>query len=172
MSKEDVPGGPPAAGTGAEKEAATEMLKPDAGLLPQVVKKIRNEPFLFVIALAALLIGLVVQGTGLASADLRFFITVIALLALVVIAGYYLVEGWKLYSESQGEPAAQSAPGESSIRGRAQADELSDDAHIAGVRAKKGLGDYRGQIEGEAEVGKAKGRSSAIGVDIGGDGEE
>lgn len=166
MSKEDVPGVPPDGGSGAEREAVTGMATAGDGLISQVVKKIRNEPFLFVIAVAALLIGLVVQGTGVASADLRFFITVIALLALVAIAGYYLVEGWKLYSETRGEPAAPSPPGGRSIRGRVQADELSGDAQVGGVRAKKDVLNYSGEIEGEAQVGKADG-GSAFGVDIG-----
>ena len=60
--------------------------------LSEVVRKLRNEPFLFVVAIAVLLIGLVVLATALGSSDLRFIVLVITLLALTVIIGYYMVE--------------------------------------------------------------------------------
>lgn len=61
----------------------------------QAVEKIKNEPFLFVIAIVALLIGLFVSAVKLGSPDLRFIIIVIALLAFVVILGYYILMGMK-----------------------------------------------------------------------------
>jgi len=63
---------------------------PYNNIVSQAVKKITNEPFLFVIAIVALLIGLFVLGAKLGSPDLRFIIVVVALLAFVVILGYFI----------------------------------------------------------------------------------
>jgi hypothetical protein len=59
-------------------------------IVSQVVAKIKNEPFLFVIAIAALLIGFAVVAAGLGSSDLRFIVVIIAALAFAVIIGYYI----------------------------------------------------------------------------------
>lgn len=59
---------------------------PGEGLVSQIIAKIKDEPFLFVIAIAVLLIGL----AGLALPDLRFFAWIIAALAVLVIVGYYV----------------------------------------------------------------------------------
>lgn len=68
-------------------------------IVSQAVEKIKNEPFLFVIAIVALLIGLFVSAVKLGSPDLRFITVVVSLLAFVVILGYYilmgLMEKWK-----------------------------------------------------------------------------
>jgi len=64
-------------------------------IVSQAVEKIQNEPFLFVIAIVALLIGLFVSAVKLGSPDLRFIIVVVALLAFVVILGYYILMGLK-----------------------------------------------------------------------------
>jgi hypothetical protein len=58
----------------------------------EVVKKLKNEPFLFVIAIAALLSGLVVLATALGKPDLTFVIIVVAFLAWTVIIGYFIIE--------------------------------------------------------------------------------
>jgi len=68
---------------------------PYENIVSKVVEKIKNEPFLFVIAIVALLIGLFVSAAKLGSPDLRFIIVVIALLAFVVILGYYILMGLK-----------------------------------------------------------------------------
>ena len=68
---------------------------PYENIVSKVVEKIQNEPFLFVIAIVALLIGLFVSAVKLGSPDLRFIIIVIALLAFVVILGYYILMGMK-----------------------------------------------------------------------------
>lgn len=47
------------------------------GIVAQAVSMIRNEPFLFVIGIAALLTGLLVVTAGLGSPDLRFLVLVI-----------------------------------------------------------------------------------------------
>ena len=70
--------------------------EPYEHILSQVVTKIRDEPFLFVIAVAAFLIGLTMLATGLGSPDLRFIVIVIAFLAFVAIIGYYIQSGLKL----------------------------------------------------------------------------
>ena len=68
---------------------------PYENIVSKVVEKIKNEPFLFVIAIVALLIGLFVLGAKLGSPDLRFIIVVVALLAFVGILGYYILMGLK-----------------------------------------------------------------------------
>jgi len=62
-----------------------------ASLLSKIVAKIEHEPFLFIIAIVALITGAVVVGAGLGSATLRYIIAVIALLAIAAIGGYYLL---------------------------------------------------------------------------------
>jgi hypothetical protein len=61
-----------------------------ADILDQIVTKIKNEPFLFVIGVVILLIMLVVLGKGLVSPDLHFIVVGIIVLALAVIIGYYI----------------------------------------------------------------------------------
>ena len=82
--------------------------KPDTapyeGLLKAVVDKIQVEPFLFIIAIAALIVALVVLGAGLGDANFRFVVVVIAVLAAAAIAVYYLLEVRK------STPAADQAP--------------------------------------------------------------
>jgi hypothetical protein len=63
---------------------------PYENIVSQVVSKIKNEPFLFVIAIVALIIGLVVLAVKLGSLDTRFIIVIIALLVFVVILGHYI----------------------------------------------------------------------------------
>jgi len=75
---------------GSEGKPEGEMY---ANIVSQVVAKIRNEPFLFVIAVVSLLIGLTMLSAKLGSPDLRFVVVVIALLAFAVILGYYTLAG-------------------------------------------------------------------------------
>lgn len=64
-----------------------------AKMLSQIVAKIKDEPFLFVIAIVALLVGAITAlAPILPSSDLRFTIVVIAFLAFVVIIGYFFRE--------------------------------------------------------------------------------
>jgi membrane protein implicated in regulation of membrane protease activity len=149
---------------------------PSEGIVLQVIQRIKNEPFLFVIAIVALLIGLAIPATTLASPDLRFLITVIAILTFIVILGYYTLEGWKLYSKRQTPPTRESneaAPLQqvtpiSSIRGEVKAGELSGDVQLGGVKATKEALNYQGDIEGKVDVEKATG-GHAFGVEIGED---
>jgi hypothetical protein len=62
------------------------------GTLSEVVKKLQNEPFLFVIAITILLVGLAVLGSTLGTSELRFIVIIIALLALTVIVGYFIAK--------------------------------------------------------------------------------
>jgi hypothetical protein len=82
-----------------EQESQTSA--PYESLLSAIVAKIRNEPFLFVIAIAALIISAVMLAARLSSADLRFVIVVIAALAIVVIAGYYVREGVRMAAQKR-----------------------------------------------------------------------
>jgi hypothetical protein len=83
--------------TESAPQASESVGKPEGemygNIVGQVIAKIRNEPFLFVIAVVSLLIGLTTLSTKLGSPDLRFMIVVIALLAFAVILGYYILAG-------------------------------------------------------------------------------
>lgn len=62
-------------------------------ILSQLIVKIKDEPFLFVIAIVALLTGAITAlAPILPSSDLRFTIVVIAFLAFIVIIGYFFRE--------------------------------------------------------------------------------
>jgi len=65
---------------------------PYEGVLSEIVKKLKSEPFLFVIAIAVILIGLAVFAAD--TNDLRFLTLalVITFLAFTVIIGYFLRE--------------------------------------------------------------------------------
>ncbi len=114
---------------------------PYGGVVAQVVAKIKGEPFLFVIALAALLIGLAVLAAGLGTPALRFTITVIAALAFLVILGYYVLEGLRVVGRPREQglpvapPSAPAAPAGRQISGKIKVEELSGGAELKGVRA-------------------------------------
>ena len=69
----------------------------------QVVAKIRNEPFLFVIAVVSLLIGLTMVSAKLGSPDLRFIVFVVAVLAFAVILGYYMLAALQVRARGKGQ---------------------------------------------------------------------
>lgn len=93
----DPQGKPPAGGEGHSNRS---QKSPYESIISQVVTKIKNEPFLFAIAVMALLIGLTVAiRTG--SSDLRFMTIVIAVLAGVVILGYYLLAVLQMRAKAQ-----------------------------------------------------------------------
>jgi hypothetical protein len=83
------------------EESDSSRPVPYESIVSQVVEKIKNEPFLFVIAIAALLIGFAVVASGLGSSDLRFIVIVIAALAFVVIIGYYVQAGMQMRTPMQ-----------------------------------------------------------------------
>jgi hypothetical protein len=160
--------------TEAEKEAGKNPV-PYEIVLQTVVKRIKNEPFLFIIAIVALLIGLAIQATNLASPDLRFVFMVIAILTFIAILGYYLLEGWKLFSlrqtrstnESTETPPQPFHPRQH-IRGEVKVEELSGDTRLGGVRANTEALHYQGNLEGRVDARRATG-GSAYGVDLGED---
>jgi hypothetical protein len=65
---------------------------PYESVLVKLVKKIETEPFLFVIAVAVVLIGLTVIASGLGTSEFRLITLTIAALAVVSIIGYYFLE--------------------------------------------------------------------------------
>lgn len=73
--------------------------KPDTApyesLLKAIVDKIQVQPFLFIIAIATLIVALVIVGAGLGSADFRFAVVIIAVLAAAAMAGHYFLEARK-----------------------------------------------------------------------------
>ncbi len=158
------------------KEGKDHIPAPFEGVITQAVNRIKSEPFLFVIAIVALVIGLVVLATGLGSPDLRFLAIVIGSLTFTAILGYYILEGWKLHSTAQkqilGEPkqsteAQGAAPGQR-IVGTVKSEELSGDAQLGGVKATNEALKYEGGIRGDVDVKKATG-GRAFGVEIGGE---
>lgn len=68
--------------------------------LHQVVTQIKEEPFLFVIAIAILLFGIVVFATRLNPADLRFMVVIISLLAFVAILGHFVQTALQMTNKS------------------------------------------------------------------------
>jgi type III secretory pathway component EscS len=76
----------------------------------QAITRIKDEPFLFVIAVIALLIALTVAAARLGSPDLRFIVAVIAVLAFTVIAGYYLTAVVSSREKSSEVPAPTAPP--------------------------------------------------------------
>lgn len=78
-------------------------------IVQRVVEKIRNEPFLFVIAVVSLLIGLTMLSGQIGSRDLRFTIVVIASLAFAVILGYYVLAGLQM-RRPRGDSATLTSP--------------------------------------------------------------
>ena len=81
------------------------------GIVSQAITKIRDEPFLFVIAVIALLIGFTVAASRLGSPDLRFIVAVIALLAFSVIVGHYLMAARQSHGKSSEAGVVAAAPG-------------------------------------------------------------
>jgi len=69
--------------SGSDHSATTE------NVVVRAISRIKDEPLLFLIAVIALLVGVVVYGAKLASADLRFVILVIAVLAFLGVITYY-----------------------------------------------------------------------------------
>jgi hypothetical protein len=65
-------------------------------VLEKVVAKIRNEPFLFVLALVLLLSGVIFGVMRVAPRQVHFVVLVIAALAALVILGYYVLAGLQL----------------------------------------------------------------------------
>jgi hypothetical protein len=92
----------------------TEEQKPGSApyesLLKATVDKIQVQPFLFIIAMVAFIIALVVLGAGLGSADFRFTLVTIALLALIAILVYYIQEAHKTSSSQSTPPTTTPSP--------------------------------------------------------------
>jgi len=76
-------------------------------LLSGITAKIKEQPFLFVIAIVALIVTVISRGETLGSSDLRFVITVISALAFLVILGYYGREGIKLAASERQRRTAE-----------------------------------------------------------------
>lgn len=121
----------------------------------QVVARIRNEPLLFLIAIAALIAGLGVAASGLGSPNLRFIIVVIAVLAFAGIGVYYLVASG----------SRKLIPG-SRITGSVRVRDLEGDAQIRGVKGPSGLA-AGSRVRGQVDVGRATGSARATGVELG-----
>lgn len=91
-----------------------EEQKPDSApyesLLKATVDKIQIQPFLFIIAIVTLIIALVVLGAGLGSADFRFTLVTIAVLALIAILVYYILEARKSTTPTQSTTEIPASP--------------------------------------------------------------
>jgi hypothetical protein len=78
---------------------------PYEGAVTLVSAKIQGEPFLFVIAVAALLVDLAILAAAPGSPTLRLTMTLIGVLAFVVILGYYVLEAVRV-ARRRPEPTA------------------------------------------------------------------
>jgi hypothetical protein len=77
--------------------------EPYSSIISQAVGKIRDEPYLFIIAITSLIIGFAVLASGMGSPDLRFamfVIAIVAVLALLVILVNYLREAQALRAKT------------------------------------------------------------------------
>ena len=63
----------------------------DESLATAVAKRLRNQPFLFVLGIAALLIGVLSSGAGFGTPELRIILAMIGGLAFFVVIGYYVL---------------------------------------------------------------------------------
>jgi hypothetical protein len=63
-----------------------------ATLLRQLIQKITDQPFLFVIAIALLLITFALQGAEVGGPEFRLVVLIIGLLAVFGMIGYYLMQ--------------------------------------------------------------------------------
>lgn len=61
-------------------------------IVSQVVEKLKDEPFLFVIAIVALLIGLALLSINLGSPNTRFIVAIIAILTFSVILRHFVID--------------------------------------------------------------------------------
>jgi hypothetical protein len=99
MAKDQVP-----SDTTNEQQRKATIKYPFESILGQVVGKIKNEPFLFVIGVIALLVGLATLATQIGSSDFRIIVIVIAALSFIVIVGYYLRDGLTPTTAKEQEP--------------------------------------------------------------------
>ena len=103
----------PSGATDTSNEDEGQSRIPYEKTVGMVVKKISNEPFLFVIAITALLIGLVFVATKLGSLELRLVVAIVAVLAITAIIGYYYMQARPAASDRNDEqPEAVPAPEE------------------------------------------------------------
>jgi hypothetical protein len=128
---------------------------PYEGVVGQVVARIRNEPLLFLIAVAALIAGLSIAASGLGAPNLRFVIVVIAVLAFAGIGVYYLVASGSRKLNPGGR-----------ITGSVRVGDLEGDAQVRGVKGPSGLA-TGSRIRGQVDVGRASGSARATGVELG-----
>jgi hypothetical protein len=141
--------------SGNEPQNSTKTLSPlYENLLSQIVVKIKDEPLLFVIAIAALIIGVTILGAGLGSSEIRFVVTVIALLAILVITGYYFREGHKMLNQQRKQIQVSKVSQPSSLP-----------LHKQEVKAEDG-GQVEDALQGGSGIGSqvisAKGPGSSI----------
>jgi hypothetical protein len=90
----------------------------DESLPSAIVKRLRNQPFLFVLGIAALLIALLTSGAGLGTPEFRLILAVIAGLALLVVVGYYLQRGRSARAHESAPAAARGHGSPRSSAGR------------------------------------------------------
>ena len=119
-------------------------------VLTEIVAKIKEEPFLFVMAIAALIVEAAIVGARLGSEDLRYLITVIAVLAVLVIAGYYIRDGMRVAARKRraGQLEKQVDPA-----GRGQRIEVTSGAKLDGALQES--------LEVESQVISVKGKESS-----------
>jgi hypothetical protein len=128
---------------------------PYEGVVAQIVGRIRNEPLLFVIAIAALLLGLVTLGSGLGSQDLRLVAVLVGVLAFLGICGYYVSAAIREWNRAAGP----------NIVGNVRAKEMGGDAQLTGVKGPATL-PTDARIRGTVDVGTAREGARATGVDL------
>lgn len=138
--------------TGNTQEGAAPKAISNANLVSQVIDKMTSEPLLLVIAIVVLIVGFVSQA-GISSADVRFVVIVIAVLAAVAIVGYYVVQVLLARPKAQVVAVGTVRPGPVS---RVDVERVAPEAEAVGVDAKQV--DSGENLEADVHVGVVEGK--------------
>ena len=161
-SKQQAKSGSSQMGTGQDSSSSN--------LVSQVISKITSEPLLFLIAVVVLVIGFASQA-AISSADMRFIVVVIAVLAALAIVGYYFVQVLLGRSKSQAQaqqPAGgSSTPSQPAIAGLiGTVDVQRVVSHGKAIGLDVGTAEAGAVGKGEARAGAVEDSGEAIGIRV------
>ena len=127
---------------------------PYESVVAATVARIREDSLLFVIGIAALLVGLAVLAAGIGTSTVQFIAVIIGVLAFVAILGYYIVQARRT------RPARPSR-----LRGNVKVDVVSG-AKVAGIDHASSA-PPNATVDGDVQAGRVTGGANVAGVDFG-----